>query len=412
MRTHKITLILLSLLLTSIFLTVQVSFPSNKLAASGDVGTQVGGTITTNTTWTVANSPYIIAETIQIPEDVTLIIEPGVTVTVQSSVNKMFLINGFIAANGNATSKIIFDGNGNSNFFETNHPVVTGFADLDYCTIRNGLSAFWFDNTGSFNLTNSELSNLSQESYLWYPSQNVFIEYNIFTNTSGIKIGTDDYYTSNTTGFVAITYNLFLNNQGYIINNFASYGLSKTYVNNNSFANTRGVIFEVEPTSTTADMNASQNYWGTADTTIVDSMIYDQNDDTACSSYINYLPLLDTPDPDTPIAPTPTPSPTPTETPSPTPTPDPTSSLTPSPTPTDTPISTSNENSSSTADISTPTSTGTPDSSSDQTSDQTPNTLNAQTIPEISPFVALLILIAGGPIGAIVLRKTKKIKQP
>jgi hypothetical protein len=90
LRTHKITLILLSLLLTSIFLTVQVSFPSNKLAASGDVGTQVGGTITTNTTWTVANSPYIITETIQIPEDVTLIIEPGVTVTVQSSVNKMF----------------------------------------------------------------------------------------------------------------------------------------------------------------------------------------------------------------------------------------------------------------------------------------------------------------------------------
>ncbi len=411
MRTHKITLVLLSLLLTSIFLTVQVSFPSNKLAASGDVGTQVGGTITTNTTWTVANSPYIITETIQIPEDVTLIIEPGVTVTVQSSVNKMFLINGFITAHGDVNSKIIFDGNGNSNFFMTNHTNAPGFADLDYCIIRNGLSAFWFDNTGSFNLTNSELSNLSQESYLWYPSQNVFIEYNIFTNTSGIKIGTDDYYTSNTTGFVSITYNLFLNNQGYIINNFASYGLSKTYVNNNSFTNTFGVILEVEQTSTTADMDASQNYWGTDNTTIVDSMIYDINDDTACSSYINYLPLLDIPDPDTPIAPTPTPSPTPTETPSPSPTPDPTTSPIPSPTPTDTQIPTTDENTSSTTEITTPTSTGTPDSSSNQTSNQTPNTLNAQTIPEISPFVALVILIAGGPIGAIVLRKTRKTKH-
>ncbi len=415
---YKKTLILLSLLLTSIFLTLQVSLPSNKLAASGDVGTQVGGTLTSNTTWTTVNSPYIITDTIQIPEDVNLTIEPGVTVTVQSSVSTMFLINGFIMAHGNTTSEIIFDGNGNSNFFKTNHPVATGFVDLDYCVIRDGLSAFWFDNTGSFNLTNSELSNLSQESYLWYPSQDVFIEYNTFTNTSGIKIGTDDY-SSNTTGVVSVKYNLFLNNQGYIINNFASYGLSKTFVNNNSFTSTSGVILEVEQTSTTADMDASQNYWGITNTTIIDSMIYDKNDDASCSSYINYLPLLDVPDPDTPIAPTPTPSPTPTETPMPTPTPSPTPSLTPSPTPTDTQEPTTNENPSSTPNpptaltaTPTPTSSETSDSTSNRTSNQNPNPTTAHAIPEISPLVAIVILLAGGPIGAIVLRKTKKTKRP
>ena len=122
---------------------------------------------------------------------------------------------------------------------------------------------------------------------------------------------------------VYVRYNLFINNQGYIINNFASYGLSKTYVNNNSFSNTAGVILEVEKTSTTADMDASQNYWGTADTTIIDSMIYDKNDDTSCSSYINYLPVLDVPDPDVPTAPTPTPSPSPAPNPTDTPTPTP-----------------------------------------------------------------------------------------
>ena len=298
---YKKTFILLSLLLASLFLTLQI-LPTNNLVASGNMGTQVGGILTSDTTWTTANSPYTIISTIQIPENVNLTIEPGVTVTAQPSVDTMFLINGIIQAHGNATNKIVFDGNGHSNFFKTNHLIAKGFVDLDYCIIRNGQSAFWFSNTGSFNLTNSDLSNLSQESYLWYPSQDIYIEFNTFTNTSGIKIATDDY-SSNSSGFVFIKYNLFINNQGYIINNFASYGLSKTFVNNNSFSDTSGIILQVEKTSTTADMDASQNYWGTANTTIIDSKIYDKNDDLSCSSYINYLPVLDAADPDVPITP-------------------------------------------------------------------------------------------------------------
>jgi hypothetical protein len=47
-------------------------------------------------------------------------------------------------------------------------------------------------------------------------------------------------------GFVYIEDNLFVNNQGFIINNYASYGLSKTIVNNNSFTGTEGIILEVE----------------------------------------------------------------------------------------------------------------------------------------------------------------------
>jgi hypothetical protein len=257
---------------------------------------QVGGTLTSNTTWTTANSPYTITNTIEIPENVNLTIEPGVTVTVQSSINTMFLINGIIQAHGNATNKITFEGNDNTNFFKTNHPVAEGFVDLDFCIIRNGQSAFWFDNTGSFNLTNSELKNLSQSSYLWYPSKDTFIEFNSFTNTAGIKIGTDDYF-SHSPGTVYVKYNLFINNQGSIINNYASYGLSKIVVNNNSFTNTAGVILEVEKGSTTADMEPSQNYWGTTNSTIIDSMIFDKNDDVLCASTINYLPVLDAPDP-------------------------------------------------------------------------------------------------------------------
>ena len=324
---HKKELILLTLLITSLFFTYQIS---NSLVASGDLGTQVGESLTDDTTWTSAGSPYIITDTIVIPENVKLTIEPGVTVTAQSSSGIMFIVNGGIQAHGEATNKIIFDGNRNSSFFKTNHPIGQGFLDLDCCIIRNGLSAFWLDNTAYFNLTNSDLSNLSQNSYLWFPSNDTYIQYNTFTNCSGVQIGTDDY-SSNPTGMVYVQYNLFTDNIGYIIDNFASYTVSKILANNNSFAQTSGVILTVEQTLSTADMDASQNFWGTSDTTIIDSMIYDKNDDPSCHSSINYLPILDAPDPDTPTAPAPTPTPSPQPTPTATPEPTPSSSTEPAP---------------------------------------------------------------------------------
>ena len=49
----------------------------NSLASSG---TEVSGNITEDTTWTLANSPYIVTGTIQVLENVKLTIEPGVEV--------------------------------------------------------------------------------------------------------------------------------------------------------------------------------------------------------------------------------------------------------------------------------------------------------------------------------------------
>ena len=433
-KQHKKELLLLALLLTSIFLTLQINLPNNKIVASGDAGTQVGGTLTSNTTWTTANSPYIITNTVQIPDNIILTIESGVTVTTQSSSNTMFLINGIIQAHGNAANRIIFDGNNNSDFFKTNHPIAKGFIDLDYCVIRNGKSAFWLDNTAFLNLTNSELSNLSQSSYLWYPSQDTFIEFNTFINTTGIKIGTDEYF-SNSSGFVYIKYNLFINNQGSIINNFASYGLSKTFVNNNSFVNTTGIILEVEKTSTTADMDASQNYWGITDTTIIDSMIYDKNDDVLCTSIIDYLPILDVPDPDVPIAPTPTPSPTPTPFPTETPTPTSTPTTTPNPssspnpstqptvsptpttspttttTPTSTAIPTNSPTQNPTSDPKNPTTRPTANPSDNPINvDPNSNPVSTPIVPEFPPLAVILMLLAVGSTGLIML-KSKNFKS-
>jgi hypothetical protein len=48
-------------------------------------------------------------------------------------------------------------------------------------------------------------------------------------------------------------------------------------------------------------MIATNNFWNTTDTGIIDAMIYDQEDDFNCASIIQYEPFLTEPHPDTPI---------------------------------------------------------------------------------------------------------------
>ena len=47
-------------------------------------------------------------------------------------------------------------------------------------------------------------------------------------------------------------------------------------------------------------MTGINNFWNTNDTSIIDEMIYDKNDDFVCDGYIDYIPFLTEPHPDTP----------------------------------------------------------------------------------------------------------------
>jgi len=42
--------------------------------------TQVSGTISSNTTWTLTESPYLVTSNITVAENVTLTIDPGVVI--------------------------------------------------------------------------------------------------------------------------------------------------------------------------------------------------------------------------------------------------------------------------------------------------------------------------------------------
>jgi len=263
-------------------------------------GTQVGGIISENTTWTKEGSPYIITDTIQIPTGITLTISPGVTISKHVG-GDMFLINGEIYAHGTSTEKIIFDGGNNGNFFNPKNSDINTFLDLEYCTIING-GSFWppsgYSQYGAFSLKHCILENLSRFSYIWYPKRNIYIEYNKFINTAGFSIGHDDNIK------VYIRYNLFdTKNLGYdafCVKNWAAYSLSQTVVQNNSFINMNGIVLELPSGYDPASMLATENYWGTQDISAIENMIYDKNDDITCAGYIQYEPILTEPHPDVP----------------------------------------------------------------------------------------------------------------
>jgi hypothetical protein len=72
--------------------------------------TEVGGPITSDTTWTLADSPYIIAtESVSVTQGITLTIEPGVTVRFNPGLK--LWVNGTLVARGNSSYPITFTSN-------------------------------------------------------------------------------------------------------------------------------------------------------------------------------------------------------------------------------------------------------------------------------------------------------------
>lgn len=260
------------------------------------VGTEVQGIVASDQVWTVKNSPYLIVDTIQIPSGVTLTIEPDVEVrSTRSASGAMFLVHGELYAHGTSTRPILFEGTEASDFFSGKGSNAQSLVDLEYVAIRNGRSlwpATGHQQYGTFRLRNSQITHISGFSYIWYPDQDVHVEYNSFVDSAGFSIGHKG-------PSVYIRYNCFSNNRGFVVQNWASYD-GKTEVRYNSFHRASGIILELPPGYDSAAMEASENYWGTNDAA---AMIFDNKVDITSANSIEFQPILSKPHPDTPSCP-------------------------------------------------------------------------------------------------------------
>ncbi|MDW8023844.1 MAG: PKD domain-containing protein, partial [Nitrososphaerota archaeon] len=295
-------------LFLSLLLTIGINFDLVKAVNHSYSGTYVGGIIWENTTWTLENSPYIIMKTVQIPENVTLIIEPGVTVIASPSLPErefLFVFAGKIYAHGASDSKITFDGGGKNGFFgHVSYDRPTALLSLKHCIIKNGSFLIWPESGGYgcyLELKYSEIVGITRGSDIpiWHSNQDIFIEQNIFVDSAGFRF-------ASSVSSVYIKNNLFIGCRpgvyGALIVNWYCGSGGATIVKYNSFIGAKNVLSLPEGYFNAAII-ATENYWGTTDTGVIDSMIYDKKDNIKCSSFIEYLPILTEPHPNTPTLP-------------------------------------------------------------------------------------------------------------
>jgi len=245
------------------------------------IATDVGGIIDTDTTWDLADSPYNIIADVQIAENVTLTVYPGVIIS-----NGRIRVWGTFSAIGTELLKVFL----NSVYIKGED--IKSIVNIEFSEFNGGSLDHHDD--GYLTLRNSILQDL--EMFNIHDSLGANIEKNIFINSAGITVGNKNDVK------VFIRNNIFYQQiSGYAVQNWASYQTSETIVEYNSFLSTNRIALMLPPGYDNAKITATNNYWNTTDTNVIDSMIFDKSDDLSCSGYIEYEPFLMEPHPDTPI---------------------------------------------------------------------------------------------------------------
>jgi hypothetical protein len=247
------------------------------------------GRISVDETWTAADSPYCFEGDVQISPSVTLTMEPGTEVgglghslenygnlVIAGDSSEMVEISSLNMSPGRSASALcVFD---------------IAFAHITGGTV---LPATGHSVTYQLTLTDSVLEGVGYF-YLWYPSAACDIERNVFIRSGGFSTGMSG-------PDVTFSNNVFYEwTSSYAIENWANYGGNDCQVHHNSFIASGKIALQLPSGYSSSYMDATENYWGTTDTAVIDSMIWDQNDDLSCAAVIPYAPHLTAPHADTP----------------------------------------------------------------------------------------------------------------
>jgi hypothetical protein len=350
------------------------------VGSASTVLTPVSGLITSDTTWSLANSPYQLTGPVGVASGVTLTIQPGVTVDL---VNFDIQVNGTIIAKGTGDQKITF----NSNSQDADIGIATNSTSWDEltgtgCIIQNaiinanlgiGKAAPKIDSntiTGHYlltsgspiisnNIINEEIHVLDGTPIITGNTINSFIvgsckgpvtiSNNIITghfgdaiNGAGISCSTNNIITGNIIthfkkgivlfcGNSTIERNVIVDNTiGIQLGLFGSgtYGVFQVTIQNNLITdNAKGIsltdlsqtlgaggslAFTINNNNIQGNrdyniylgintpINASYNWWGTADQQAINQTIYDVKNNYNLGT-VTFTPYLSELDPATPI---------------------------------------------------------------------------------------------------------------
>ena len=258
--------------------------------------TPLSGILSDDLLLTQEESPYLITDKVQVAYGATLRLESGVVVMGEG---RELVVYGELVADGTDTVPVqmedvrIVPGSNTSSDpwrIEIHHTQVNG-GSLMYPTGNSG--------HGGLVLKDSVVRDIPYM-YIWYPVSETLIERNIFTGTGGISAG-------HRVPRVVVRNNLFVDYMGdhgtkYAITNWAAYG-EPMLVELNTFLDVGEVAVRLPSGYDSTAIYAANNYWGTTDLSVINSMVYDRNVDLGTAGYIDYNPILMEPHSGTPSAP-------------------------------------------------------------------------------------------------------------
>lgn len=250
-----------------VWILVLGSFPSYGSAA--EEGTRVSGSLTGDTTWTKAGSPYRMVGTVTVPRDFTLTIEPGVTVVGQIGV--WFHVYGKLLAIGNVDEKITLD---TAYIQSVSFPET--FVHLEHANVSRAFNGGYLVSGSKLYLDNNQFSNGSisiSTPKMVEPT----ITNNIFHGNASISANLGSVDT-------VINRNTFLNTEETNSTNVRIYcGVDCTsnllFSQNNFFGFNERAYFEIT-SNRIMTIDGSTNYWGTTDERLVSRYIIDANDNS------------------------------------------------------------------------------------------------------------------------------------
>jgi hypothetical protein len=346
--------------------------------------TEVIGIITSNTTWTETNSPYNLTGPVLVSNGVTLTIEAGTTVNLNSNYVR---VNGRLVARGSNSNQIHFNGGeieftfvsegwneqtGSGSIIENGilSSIVIDINDTSPKINNNSIKGHINGHQGSFIISNNYIvgdgyvavivtglgSPIISNNTVIDNDKQIGIEAGgystvISNNTikgSGGKYGIEggNYVSDNVVSgfFVGIYTSIDTVERNLVINNTRGIevGMHASTIRKNTIANNTVGIFSakgdinfnnIQDNSeynvqldlyATGDVNATYNWWGTTDTNAISQKIHDNKNDFNLGT-VTFVPFLTEPNPEAipdPNAPTIPTSTPPTSPPSSSPSPD------------------------------------------------------------------------------------------
>lgn len=327
MNKSPLSLILIALILVSSAAVITMNF------VNAQTGTNVTGIIYSNSTWTQANSPYTLTGNVLVNNGVTLTIQAGTTVNLGGYYIE---VNGTLQAIGTSSNEITFNGisGGYITFdqYATNWIESTGtgciiaYSTLNCDPTGYGGASINIQNT-SPKIINCVITDTSGYGIMngWVGQGGQTSDSPIILNniiTGGIESSGNASISGNTifggittmidriinnlicSGGISVYGNCVIQNntimnsqigisgpwQGYFVN-----PPSSAIAYNNIYSNTK---YNFQSYSN-LNINATYNWWGTADTQAINQTIYDFKNNFNFGN-ISFIPFLSTPNPQAP----------------------------------------------------------------------------------------------------------------